>query len=346
MSNVYFYKFKNEKDKNEIKARSRELLEKIVDAENISLNGEIPLKVHFGENKNQTYIQSGNFEGIIEYLNEKNVKTSYIETTVMYGGKRYKKDLHLKTAEEHGFNQIPVIIADGDIGGDFYEVKIPGRHFKKCKLGKEFNRFKQVIVLSHFKGHILAGFGGAIKNLAMGFASKGGKLAQHMGIKPRIKKRKCKRCNLCKTRCAVNAITIDDKPFINHEVCIGCGACVSICPHKAVSIFSLKSILKFLGIGNPFREKVVEYAHAAHKGRENIYLNFIMNVTKGCDCEPRKMKPVVDDIGILASIDPVAIDKAGYDLVKQNGKKFRGHKTFNYAEEMGMGQKEYTLIEI
>jgi uncharacterized protein len=348
MVKVYMQKFSGKnKDLGEVQKITKNLLDKIISEQKIKLEKEIPLKVHFGEKGNVSYVKSENYEGIVEFLKNKKIKTSYIETSVMYGGQRHNKKLHLKTAKEHGFTQIPIIIADGENGEAFYEIEVNQKNLKRCKLGKEFENYKQIIVLSHFKGHFLAGFGGAIKQLAMGFASKGGKLEMHMGIKPKIVSRKCKKCKLCCERCNEKAITINSKKsVIDHERCVGCGACVSICPYKAISIFSFKGILHAIGIGSNFKEKLVEYALAGHKNRRNIYVNFIMNVTKGCDCEPRKMKPIIKDIGILVSTDPVAIDQACYDLVAEKGKKFRGEKQLKYAEKIGLGTRDYELIEI
>ena len=296
--------------------------------------------------KNVTFIKPENYAGVIDYLKERNIETSYIETSVMYGGKRYKKELHEKTAKEHGFTQLPIIFADGEHGENYAEVEINKNHFQTFKIGKAFLDFNQIIVLSHFKGHMLAGFGGAIKQLSMGHAAKGGKMAMHMGEKPHIVNRKCKQCELCKTRCNEDALNIGKKSWIDHDKCVVCGACMAICPHKAISVFSVKSILKFVGIGNPFIEKMVEGAYAAQKGKKNIYMNFAMNVTAGCDCEPRKMKPLMDDFGIFISTDPVAVDKACYDMAKERGKKFRGYKTFAYAESIGLGSANYALHEL
>ena len=345
MSDVYFKKINSNTPVTEIQKITKELLKAIVSKENIELQKIVPLKVHLGEQKNITFLKSDNYEGIIDYLKQSSIETCYMETSVLYGGYRNSREAHKKTAEKHGFNQIPVVFADGEHGELYSEVKIDKNYFTTCKLGKEFDSYSQYIVLSHFKGHILAGFGGAIKQLSMGFASKGGKLAMHMGIKPKIMKWKCKKCNLCQTRCAENAITIGKSPFIDHNKCVGCGACISICPHKAIAKHTLKGIFNLLQ-GKKFREKLAEYAYAAHTGRKNIYINFAMNITKGCDCEPRKMKPIMDDFGIYISTDPVAIDSACYDAVKERGKAFRGHAQLSYAESIGLGSTKYNLIEL
>ena len=347
MSKVYLKSINPDTPVQEIQAITQELLKTLVEKENIQLRETVPLKVHFGEKGNVTYLKSDNFIGIIDYLKQQNIDTRYMETTVMYGGQRYRKDLHLKTAAEHGFDQIPIHIADGEQGELYDEITIHRKHFKTCKIGKDFSDFDQMIVLSHFKGHTLAGFGGAMKQLSMGCASKGGKLEMHMGIKPKISNRKCKKCDLCLSRCNEDAITIGEKKsFIDHDKCVGCGACLSICPHKAVSIMSLSGIYSMIFERSDFYEKLMEYAYAALIGKSNISINFAMNITKGCDCEPRKMKPIMDDFGILISSDPLAIDKACYDMVKERGKAFRGFKQFEYAESIGLGSTNYEIVEI
>lgn len=345
-SNVYYRKIDSNIDTETIQEITKQLLDTIVEKENVILEKKIPLKVHFEEHRNVTFVRPENYLGIIDYLTERGIESSYMETCVLYGGKRYKKELHEKTAEQHGFTQLPLEFADGEHGENFAEVEINKRHFKTFKVGKAFLDYDQILVLSHFKGHMMAGFGGAIKQLSMGHASKGGKLAMHAGEKPRIKSKKCKQCMLCKTRCNVDALMIGDKSWIDHSKCVGCGACMAICPEGAVSIFNLKSIIKAFGIGNPFIEKLVEGAYAAQKDKKNIYINFAMNITRGCDCEAKKMKPIMDDFGIFISTDPVAIDKACYDVAKERGKKFRGYKAFAYAESIGLGSTDYNLIEL
>lgn len=345
-ANVFFKPVGPHTPVSEIGQITRTLLDEIVVREGIVLEQKIPLKVHFGEKGNHTYLRSDNYLGIIDFLQKRGIETCYMETSVMYGGQRYNKELHLQTAAEHGFNQIPVVIADGEQGEAFVEVPVALNHFKSCKIGREFLGYGQVIVLSHFKGHFFAGFGGAIKQLSMGHASKGGKLAMHMGIKPRIRNRNCRHCGLCVQRCQEQAITLGAKACIDHRKCVGCGACVAICPHRAISIFSPKGILNALTQGKKFREKLVEYAYAAQMGKKNIYFNFAMNITRGCDCEPRKMKPLMDDFGIFVSTDPVAIDKVCLDMARERGKDFKGGEQLRYAEKVGLGSQQYTLIQV
>jgi hypothetical protein len=347
MSKVYFYKFNKKPDLQEIQWIAKKLLIKIIKKEKIKLEKEIPLKVHFGEKGNETFIRSQNFEGIIDFLKQNKIQTSFIETNVLYAGSRHKKKLHLELAKDHGFTQLPIIIADGEHGENFEEVEINKNHFKTCKIGAEFKKFKQFIVISHFKGHRMAGFGGAMKQLSMGFASRGGKLAMHMGVKPKINAKKCTKCHLCEKSCNEDAILISDQVSkINYQKCVGCGACVAICPSQAISVMTLKGILKAFGLGHNFKECLIEYAYAAQKNKKNIYLNFIMNVTKGCDCEGRKMKILTPDLGILVSTDPVSIDQASYDLVQKQGITFKGKNQLAYAEKIGLGKREYKLVRV
>jgi len=342
---VYYAGIYENTDDQAIKAASMRLLETVLESERIELGKRVPIKAHFGEEGNATYLKPWHYDGIIDFLEEKGIETCFMETCVLYGGQRFKRELHQKTAERHGFTRIPVVFADGEHGEDFSEVKIDKRHFKSFKVGKAFLDHDRIIVVSHFKGHGLAGFGGAMKQLGMGFAAKGGKLAMHMGEKPRIKARACKRCEACKKRCHEDALVIDEKPRSDRSRCGGCGACVSACPHGAISIISLASVLKFLGIGNPFIEKLMEGAYAAQLGKRNVYINFAKDITAGCDCEPKRMKPLIGDVGVFASTDPVAIDKACYDMVKARGKAFRGYRSFEYARRIGLGSSEYELVE-
>ena len=344
-SKIYFIPKKNLKNEVDISRGAKFILDKIVKEENIHLSKNIPLKVHFGEKGNKTFIPANNYDGIVDYLQEKGIKSSFIETNVLYSGQRMTKENHIKLAIEHKFTKLPIIIADGDIGTDYNLVQIYKKNFKHCKIGSRFSDFSQMIVLSHFKGHILAGFGGAIKNLAMGCAARGGKLDQHANSTPKINESRCSNCHICHKKCPVDAINIEDKDrtFIVEDKCIGCAACIAVCPIGAVAV-------NWEGqLDNQFLENVTEYAYGAQKlFKNNIFINFALTITKSCDCDGSIMTPIVDDLGIFAGTDPVAIDKACQDLLEKREKKkiFRGDFTFDYAEEIGLGSKKYELVEI
>ncbi|MBU1201567.1 MAG: DUF362 domain-containing protein [Nanoarchaeota archaeon] len=339
MVKVYYTPI-NSENRKQMSLAAKKLLLKLIDEENIKLEKEVPLKVHFGEKGNKTFIKPENFQGIIDLLKERKVKSSYIETNVLYRGARMKKDEHIKLALKHGFTQLPIIIADGEQGELSTEVEINQKHIKNAKIGSEFLKYKQIIVISHFKGHMLAGFGGAIKQLAMGFASRAGKLDAHANAHPTLNPLKCSKCKTCQEHCPANAITIGFLSRINTKKCIGCAECIARCQTGAITINWASTM------PNKFRKKLVEYALAAAKDKKNIYITFAIDITKHCDCMNIDMKPVIKNIGILASTNPVAIDAAAYDLAKKKGKKFSGKKQLEYAEEIGLGRKEYELETI
>lgn len=343
MTKVYFKAIDSYSKTNEINAAAVDLLKVIEEKERVELNKFIPLKVHLGEKGNKTFIEPKNFEGIIDYLTERNIDTAFIETNVLYKGQRNTIENHLRVAKEHGFTRIPVVIADGEVGEDYQLVEIKKRHFDRCKIAGAIAKEKQIIVLSHFKGHALAGFGGAIKQLAMGCASKGGKLDQHANSIPKISRLKCKSCNACAAKCPESAIIVDTKAKIDKNKCVGCASCMAICPYGAISNSWLASLTK------SFNERLAEYAYAAAKGKNHIYISFAFNITKNCDCEGHPMKPVAKDIGIFASTDPVAIDQACLDILDKNEGRVvfkRGRSTLEYAASIGLGSREYELIEL
>ncbi|MFZ2455047.1 MAG: DUF362 domain-containing protein [Candidatus Altiarchaeia archaeon] len=326
----------------DISRMARDLLERVVSEEKVELEKRIPLKVHFGEKGNTSFIGPENYEGIIDFLKEKKIDTCFIETNVLYVSERTRKKSHIALAKEHGFTRIPVVIADGETGEDYEEVGIEGDHFGKCRIGKAIAGEKQLIVLSHYKGHMLAGFGGAIKQLGMGCAARGGKLDQHANAQPAINPEECKKCMSCVSHCPRNAIEVSPIPRIDKDKCIGCAACIAACPQEVFHVDWMATAPV------SFRQKLAEYALAAQKGKRNVYINYALNITKDCDCDGRSFKPITKDIGVFASVDPVAIDAACCDVLnKREGKRFfTGDDIFGHAEKIGLGTTEYELIEI
>jgi uncharacterized Fe-S center protein len=342
MAKVYFKQVASYSKTDEVNKAARDVLEKVVEEENIDLNSRVPFKVHFGEKGNITFIAAKNYNGMIGYLKEKGKDSCFIETNALYSGDRMTATQHKALAKDHGFVQLEVIIADGEKGEAYTEVEIHKKHFKSCKIGKAIAEEKQLIIASHFKGHMLAGFGGAIKQLGMGCASRPGKLDQHANSKPHLDVSKCKKCLSCVSHCPQEAIEIGDTSKVDADKCIGCAMCIAACPHEAMTInwFSTKPEV--------FREKLAEYAFAAQKGKNNIYVSFALNMTDECDCFGVEMKPIVSDLGVFASTDPVAIDKACFDMLnKREGKKiFGGDDIFGYSEEIKLGTTKYELIKI
>ena len=345
-SDVFFIPFDPAAGTAALSQAAVRLLETLLERSGGALPSDVPLKVHFGEKGNRTYLKPEVYDGIIDFIQAQGRTCHFAETSVLYGGERFSREKHLALAKKHGFTRIPAIIADGAHGEESVSVPVNMKHFRCASIARALAEADRVIVLSHFKGHGLAGFGGAIKQLSMGFAAKGGKMAMHLNVKPRIRNWKCKRCKLCLTRCNEGAITIGERSFIDHDKCIGCGACFSICPHHAVSILSFAGLKHALFGGRLFREKLVEYAYASHHGKHNLYITFAVNITRGCDCEPRPMTTCVHDIGVFASLDPVAIDAACWDAAAKAGKKFKGAEQLAYAEKIGLGTRSYNLIRL
>jgi uncharacterized protein len=339
MSKVYFIK-NSESDYGKLGKDALEILKKVVSETGHAFEKEVPIKVHFGEKGNKTFMPATCYDETIGYLKENGVNPSYIETNVLYRGSRTTTESHIQTAKAHGFTQIPIIIADGDIGTEYDEIEINKEYISKCKIGKGYGKYKQFIVMSHFKGHGTAGFGGAIKQLAMGFAARGGKLEQHSGISPVVDDEKCISCGLCENKCDFNAIQTPDVAVIDESKCIGCAGCIAVCPQGAIE--------NTWGGAN-FFEKLSEYAYGASKDKDIIYITFVHNITEECDCVGAHMKTITDNIGILASKDPVSLDTACLDLVQKNsGQKLfeKGRKSLQHAQKIGMGTMEYEIVEV
>ncbi len=327
-------------DPTALSAIAKKLFEKVVEAEAFAFAEEVPIKVTFGEKGNTTFLGPDCFEGIIDALEERGVKTRFMDSNVLYRGSRTTREKHLETAKEHGFTRLPITIADGHHGEETYEVPIQGTYYDSVILGKAYEPFRQFVVLAHFKGHSQAGFGGAMKQLAMGFASRSGKMAQHAGIRPWVRESKCITCGTCLDYCDHGAITIGEYAAIDPQKCVGCAACIAGCPTGAiVNDWS----------GENFIEKLAEYAYGAQKDRQMIYVNYLLNITELCDCVGEPLEIIADNIGVLASSDGVAIDKACLDLLQasEGSTLFEdGRTALKHAAKLGMGSLDYELIEV
>lgn len=327
-------------------AAGERLMTALVEGQPIRSGTHVPVKVHFGERGNRTFLPASCYDGIIDVLAAQRVSSTFVETNALYSGSRMRASDHVRLALEHGFRRLPIEIADGEEGGDYTEVEIAGKHFQRCMIGRAFSRADSIVVISHFKGHRLAGFGGALKQLAMGFASRGGKLAQHVNGRPSIRRKRCTRCGACARYCPVRAIRlVDDRYRIDERTCIGCAGCMSACHSNAIFFSVLRAVFVF----RSFTERLAEYALAAQKGKRLYYVTFVMSLTPGCDCEGKKMAPLQPDLGVLASLDPVAIDQAALDLLdRRAGRKVfrRGRHVLAYAENLGMGSRQYELVTL
>jgi uncharacterized Fe-S center protein len=326
------------------------------------------VKLHFGEKGNTAFIRPVYLRKIVEALKAAGGVPFLTDANTLYAGTRSDAAHHLTTAIHNGFAyavvEAPLIIADGLRGKSDTAVSVNLKHYDEVYIATEIVQADALISVAHFKGHELAGFGGTLKNLGMGCASRKGKLAQHSTLSPKIDEQKCIACGECAAHCSQAAISVaDDSARIDEEKCIGCGECIVICPSDAISVQWNQSIPIFL-------ENMVEYAAGVLAGKQGkcLYLNFITHVSPGCDCYPANDAPIVRDIGVLAASDPVAIDQAAVDLVNQEPAlagsclttntlpgqdKFRGlypevdwTVQLVYAEHLGLGQRAYELVRL
>jgi uncharacterized Fe-S center protein len=314
----------------------------------------VALKIHFGEKGNTGFIQAPWLEGLVGQLRKKTKRAFFTDTNTLYVGMRSNAIDYVALAADHGYSLgktgLPVFIADGLIGENDEEVKVGLKHVKSAKLGAGIVHSDFLLCLSHLTGHVQSGLGAAIKNLGMGCAARAGKLEQHSEVHPRINSKHCTNCGICLDYCPAEAISQrDGSAFIMDDRCIGCGECLVVCKAGAVKMrWGEDSAL--------LQEKMAEYAFAVQsrfKGKIG-FLNFLMKMTKDCDCMSKDQPEIVGDVGIAASLDPVALDKASADLViKSAGKDvLRAGYDIDWSHQLqhgakiGLGSLDYELIEL
>ena len=316
---------------------------KLYEALGVKQEGKIGLKVHFGEEGNQNFLNPELLRPLVE-----KVHPTFVETNVLYVSKRRFTDSHIALAKEHGFNFAPIDILDAE-GEMAYPAK-GLKHFDKVKTGSHFENYDSYIVYSHFKGHGSAGFGGAIKNVSMGFASPGGKMAMHSSNIPVVKKgNDCIHCQRCVQQCPANAITLTDfGPVIDNSKCLGCAKCIAEC---GLGIFGQGASAQ----GEDFLERLVEYAKVLTEKRPMVYINVMDNISKTCDCSAKAPAPFMGKIGAVASTDIVAIDYVCHLLcaLKQKSQDafldvndVSGLGQIEYAYKLGMGKKKFVLVDV
>ncbi|WNY26729.1 DUF362 domain-containing protein [Methanolapillus ohkumae] len=364
-SKVYFMNFRAHKT-SQSKVKKVEQIFKKAGFESLFSNRDLTaVKLHFGERGNDGYINPVYVRAVMDCIKNTGALPFATDTNTLYEGYRKNAVEHIETAILHGFNYsvlgTPVIIADGLKGDNEVLVDVNLNKFKTVKIARDIEEADAMVVLTHFKGHMLSGFGGALKNLAMGCASVAGKWEQHSSSRPEVDQEKCTKCGACIKACPAQSIVMEkDGARILRKTCLSCGHCM-ICPRDAV-FFDWKDVPDFV-------DRMIEYAYGAVKNKKGkvCYISFVMNVTPDCDCTPWSDSPIVPDIGILASTDPVALDQACLDLVnkcvgfsdsnlRKNHKagedKFKGvfentdgARQLEYAEKLGMGTRKYELIE-
>jgi uncharacterized protein len=322
---------------------------KIIEQLDCSLLGKnVAIKVHFGERGCTTYTDPKIVKNVYDKIMDSGRNASLVDCNVLYRGARINKAGHIRTAKDHGFDFAPIDILDGNIGSDTLEIKTKEI---VAKIGKGIQKYDSMVVITHFKGHTFAGYGGAIKNVGMGLGSRAGKLHMHSDIRPSIDNDKCSGCATCKENCGSDAIKIKDgHAKIIEEKCSGCATCIAVCQNGAVNIPWSGST------NNELLTKMAQYAQAVMQQIPNmIFVTALENITPECDCVGMDQSNdiMVKKIGYLMSQDIVAIDAASVDLVNLHTKnKFESinkvdkHFQTAYAEKIGMGKRKYDLKEI
>jgi len=360
MSKVYFLPI----EKSSREKGFEKLMSTFRDSTKINPTDTVAVKMHPGEEGNSSFVSPDYVNEVIRALKPETDRVFLTDTTVLYPGRRMSAPDYLRLTFEHGFGlpkTPPFIIADGLHGENEIKVSMPeGFDTDEAHIASVISDSDTLVVISHFKGHLLTGFGGALKNLGMGCASRAGKLYQHSSVKPVIKADKCTACGICAAHCHVKAISIDNIAKIDMNTCTGCGECLGRCPVGAVRVSWNQNMSTFI-------RRMVEYAWAAVKvSNPVVYVNFLTSVTPDCDCMRDTAPPLVDDIGILASTDPVALDMASLDLVTAapdslnspvkagaGTDKFVAYRSdingilqLSIAESLGIGSMEYELVTV
>ncbi|MEG2371623.1 MAG: DUF362 domain-containing protein [Hydrogenoanaerobacterium sp.] len=345
-----------------------ESLVKKAGIESLPLKGHYTaIKIHFGEPGNLAFLRPNYAKVIVDIIKQNGGKAFLTDCNTLYVGGRKNALDHLDTAYENGYSPFStgchVLIADGLKGTDELCVPVDGEYVKKAKIGRAIMDADVVISLTHFKGHEATGFGGALKNIGMGCGSRAGKMEMHSSGKPFVDTAVCVGCGFCKLQCAHGAITVTNKmATINHEKCVGCGRCIGACPTDAMCPANDEAC-------DILNKKIAEYTAAVLNGRPHFHVSLIIDVSPYCDCHGENDVPIIPDVGMLASFDPVALDLACVELCNKqpvmpgsmldelHAPQGSDHFTatfpvtdwrvgIEHAVKMGIGQKEYELIEV
>lgn len=339
----------------------------------IDMDGKfVAIKMHFGELGNLSYLRPNYAKAVADVVKECGGKPFLTDCNTLYPGSRKNALEHLDCANINGFNTITtgcqIIIGDGLRGTD--DITVPVRNGEYCKeayIGRAVMDADIFISLTHFKGHESTGFGGAIKNIGMGCGSRAGKMHQHNSGKPIVHDDLCRGCRRCAKECGSDAITYENgKAVINQDICKGCGRCIGACVFDAIENQNWNAN-EILG------RKMAEYSQAVCDGRPTFHISLVRDISPNCDCHGENDAPILPDVGIFASFDPVALDQAcvdaclhatpmpdsqlsdnladphwhhHHDNFLDSNPNVRWKETLEHAEKIGLGTREYELIQM
>jgi uncharacterized Fe-S center protein len=301
----------------------------------------VGIKLHWGERGNKGFLPPDYAKEIAAWLIAQKAKPFIFDTTVLYSGGRRTAEDSLKTAASHGYSAdflgCPVIIADGMDGRDIVSIPAGYKHFETVQVGNVFDKAQGFVIFSHFKGHMVSLFGGSIKNMSMGFASRAQKQRMHSDYHPVLNMKKCTRCGVCAEICPTKAATISEPEYPEYDLdkCIGCAQCIAMCPELALEIFWNSDM-------TVFQEKLVETAAAVWKKiqKKTIVINSLLNITEECDCLPGKNALIGPDYGFIGGYHPVELDAeslkiTGSDIFEKAHPGIPWQRQFTYAKEIG-----------
>ena len=373
-SKVYFTNFRTQAFGDGLPTKLKKMIKK-AGIGDIDMDGKfVAIKMHFGELGNISYLRPNYAKAVADVVKELGGKPFLTDCNTMYPGSRKNALEHLECAWENGFTPLtvgcPVIIGDGLKGTDDIEVPVEGGEYvKAAKIGRAVMDADVFISLTHFKGHEMTGFGGAIKNIGMGCGSRAGKTEQHRSGTPYITAEVCRGCKRCQRECANGGLVFDEaakKMTVDTEHCVGCGRCLGACNFDAIA-FNNENANEVLNC------KMAEYTKAVVDGRPSFHISLIVDVSPNCDCHGENDAPILPNIGMFASFDPLALDQACVDAclaaiplpnsqLAENMKKadfvdhhdhFRNstpesewRSCLDHAEKIGLGSRSYELIEV
>lgn len=325
------------------------------------------IKIHFGEPGNLAFLRPNWAKTVADKIKELGGKPFLTDCNTLYVGGRKNALDHMDTANLNGFNPLStgcqIIIADGLKGTDDVDVPVVGgRLVKNAHIGRAVMDADVFISLTHFKGHESTGIGGALKNIGMGCGSRAGKMDMHSQGKPHVVADRCVGCGRCVKICAHDAPSLRDRiSSIDQDKCVGCGRCIGVCPKDAI-VPGIDNSNEVLNI------RMMEYAKAVLYNRPSFHIAIAVDISPNCDCHSENDAPIVPNIGIFASKDPVALDKACSDAVNSMpmnpgtmlSEAHHSHgchlddlhpetdfmQGLRYAEEIGLGSLEYNLIKV
>ena len=341
----------------------------------LNLDGKfVAIKMHFGELGNISFLRPNYARAVVDVVRELGGKPFLTDCNTMYPGSRKNALEHLYCAWENGFTPLtvgcPILIGDGLKGTDDVEVPVAGGEYvQAAKIGRAIMDADVFISLTHFKGHEMTGFGGTIKNIGMGCGSRAGKKEQHSNGQPRINPDDCRGCRQCQKECANGGLEFDEaarKMRVNTKNCVGCGRCLGACNFDAIS-FGNSAALSELNC------RMAEYTKAVVDGRPSFHISLVVDVSPNCDCHCENDAPILPNLGMFASFDPLALDQACVDaclaaqpmpgsqladnMAREDFVDHHDHfanstpesewrTCLEHAEKIGLGSRDYELITV